>query len=63
MLHAASGRAPSLALAPIPALLACWRARARERRVLAAFDARHLADIDLTRLDVSRECAKPFWRA
>jgi len=45
------------------ALLACWRARAQERRLLAAFDERRLADIGITRLDASRECAKPFWRA
>lgn len=45
------------------ALLACWRARMTERRLLAAFDERRLKDIGLTRLDVSRECAKPFWRA
>jgi len=45
------------------ALLACWRARVQERRLLAAFDERRLADIGITRLDASRECAKPFWRA
>jgi uncharacterized protein YjiS (DUF1127 family) len=45
------------------ARLACWRARAKERRLLAALDARQLADIGITGLDASRECAKPFWRA
>jgi uncharacterized protein YjiS (DUF1127 family) len=47
----------------LTALLACWRARAQERRLLAALDQRQLADIGVTRLDASRECAKPFWRA
>jgi uncharacterized protein YjiS (DUF1127 family) len=44
-------------------LLACWRARAKARHLLAAFDERQLADIGITRLDASRESAKPFWRA
>jgi uncharacterized protein YjiS (DUF1127 family) len=45
------------------ALLACWRDRARQRRQLAQLDARQRADIGITRCDVARECAKPFWRA
>lgn len=45
----------------LAARLSCWRDRARERRQLAGLDARALADIGITRLDVARECAKPFW--
>jgi len=44
------------------ALLRRWRARAEERRLLAAFDERRLSDIGITRLDAARECTKPFWR-
>jgi uncharacterized protein YjiS (DUF1127 family) len=45
------------------ALLALWRARTRERRMLAALDERLLRDIGVTRLDAAYECDKPFWRA
>ncbi len=44
-------------------LLQGWHGRARERRLLARFDDRLLADIGITRLDQARECEKPFWRA
>ncbi|UUP17959.1 DUF1127 domain-containing protein [Nitratireductor thuwali] len=36
--------------------------RRRQRLHLAELDDRLLADIGLTRCDVKRECAKPFWR-
>jgi len=49
--------------ARVIALLVCWRARAEERRRLAALDERELRDIGLTRVDALRECAKPFWQA
>ena len=45
------------------ALLSCWRDRARQRRQLAQLDARGRADLGVTRCDVARECAKPFWQA
>ena len=37
-------------------------ARGRTRRRLARLDPHLLEDIGLTRDDVLRECAKPFWR-
>jgi uncharacterized protein YjiS (DUF1127 family) len=45
------------------ALFSRWRDRVRQRRQLARLTARERADIGITRLDVARECAKPFWRA
>jgi uncharacterized protein YjiS (DUF1127 family) len=40
-----------------------WQDRASQRYALAALDDHHLRDIGLTRSDVAREIAKPFWRA
>lgn len=40
-----------------------WCARSRERRTLIGLDDRMLRDLGLTRTDVYREVAKPFWRA
>jgi uncharacterized protein YjiS (DUF1127 family) len=40
-----------------------WCARDRERRSLIGLDDRMLRDLGLTRTDVHREAAKPFWRA
>ena len=40
-----------------------WQRRYLERQALAAFDDHRLGDIGLTREDVAREIAKPFWRA
>ncbi len=39
-----------------------WRERRRDRDVLSRLDDRMLADIGLSRGDVMREIAKPFWR-
>ena len=39
-----------------------WQERARARRDLSMIDDRLLRDIGLTRFDVARETAKPFWR-
>jgi Uncharacterized conserved small protein len=36
--------------------------RHRQRHSLAALDDRLLRDVGLSRVDVSRECEKPFWR-
>jgi uncharacterized protein YjiS (DUF1127 family) len=44
-------------------LLAEWRRRLRSRAALARLCDRDLRDIGLTRSDLARECAKPFWRA
>jgi uncharacterized protein YjiS (DUF1127 family) len=44
-------------------LLLVWQRRYLERQALANFDGHRLDDIGLTREDVSREIAKPFWRS
>jgi uncharacterized protein YjiS (DUF1127 family) len=49
-------------IARLGAILRLWRRRLRERRQLAEFKERDLRDLALTRLDVAREIAKPFWR-
>ena len=36
--------------------------RARQRRALAGFDDRLLADIGVSRVDAARETNKPCWR-
>lgn len=38
-----------------------WQERARQRRQLSELDERMLQDIGVTRADVDREIAKPFW--
>ena len=42
--------------------LRLWRARHRERRAFPVLDDRDLLDMRLSRWDVERELAKPFWR-
>ena len=44
-------------------LLMVWQRRYAERRAMAAFEAHRLEDIGLTREEVAREVAKPFWQA
>ncbi len=44
-------------------LLLFWQERYAQRQALAALEDHRLADIGLTREDVAREVAKPFWRA
>jgi uncharacterized protein YjiS (DUF1127 family) len=39
-----------------------WGARRRQRRALRRLDGRALQDLGLSRADVEREAAKPFWR-
>jgi uncharacterized protein YjiS (DUF1127 family) len=43
-------------------LLARWYQRRRQRLDLAELDDHLLADIGVTREEVRRECAVPFWR-
>ena len=40
-----------------------WRARSRHRQILSELDDRMLRDVGLTRADVHREVAKPFWQS
>jgi uncharacterized protein YjiS (DUF1127 family) len=42
--------------------LRLWRSRARERRAFHVVEDRDLRDLGLSRYDVARELAKPFWR-
>ncbi len=44
-------------------LLDSWRARYRQRLVLAMLDDHLLSDIGLSREDVAKQMSKPFWRA
>ena len=39
-----------------------WLERSRQRRALARLDDHLLRDIGLTREEVRRECANPFWK-
>lgn len=42
--------------------LVLWQERAAQRHHLADIGERQLKDVGLTRDDVMREAAKPFWR-
>ncbi|MGD0433403.1 MAG: DUF1127 domain-containing protein [Acetobacteraceae bacterium] len=42
--------------------LGVWRSRYRERHAFPVLDHRELRDLGLSRWDVERELAKPFWR-
>jgi uncharacterized protein YjiS (DUF1127 family) len=39
-----------------------WLTRIRDRQMFAALDRRDLSDLSLSRWEVERELAKPFWR-
>ena len=43
--------------------LRIWHWRVRTRRQLLTLGDRMLADIGVSRVDASREAAKPFWQA
>jgi uncharacterized protein YjiS (DUF1127 family) len=43
-------------------LLRLWGSRIRERRAFPELNERELSDLRLSRWDVERELAKPFWR-
>jgi uncharacterized protein YjiS (DUF1127 family) len=49
-------------LAAATRLIAQWIERSRQRQALASLEERMLRDIGITRVDVARECEKPFWR-
>jgi uncharacterized protein YjiS (DUF1127 family) len=44
-------------------LVLTWQDRARERRELGRLTDRDLNDIGLSRAEITREAAKPFWHA
>jgi len=44
-------------------MLLTWHDRARQRYQLAQLDEAALKDLGLSRVDVARECRKPFWQA
>lgn len=50
-------------IADLGILFRLWRQRAVERRMAAQFSDRDLWDAGLTRGDICRELARPFWRA
>jgi uncharacterized protein YjiS (DUF1127 family) len=39
-----------------------WRARAQERQAFARLEYRELRDLGVSRWEVERELARPFWR-
>lgn len=57
--HGPATRAPSRGAKPT--LLERWSAVAAERRALAGLDDAALKDLGLSRADVARETARPFW--
>ena len=42
--------------------LRLWRSRFNDRREFPVLEERELRDLGLSRWDVERELAKPFWR-
>ena len=51
-----------MTIASLRTLFRLWRQRNRERRLAAQFTDRDLWDVGLTRGDLHREFAHPFWR-
>lgn len=60
--HRELRRGPAGVLPWVLDILLTWQERARERRRLLMLDDRLLRDIGLSRADVEREAALPFWR-
>jgi len=56
-------RGITLRVSTIWRLLLVWQRRYAERQAMARFEAHRLKDIGLSREQVAREIAKPFWRA
>jgi uncharacterized protein YjiS (DUF1127 family) len=44
-------------------LIGRWRTRVQERKAFAKMNHRDLHDIGVSRWEIERELAKPFWRA
>lgn len=59
---AGPGRSWRRACTTVWEILLDWQERAAQRRRLEAMSDRMLKDIGLSRSDVARESAKPFWR-
>jgi len=59
--HVAPARKPSRLLGLLLSVEK-WADRHEQRRDLASLDDHMLHDIGLSRADVEREAAKPFWR-
>jgi uncharacterized protein YjiS (DUF1127 family) len=53
---------PTGILGAVTHVLGVWRTRIRDRDAFLALDYRDLRDINLSRWEVERELAKPFWR-
>lgn len=54
---------PLEALSGLWRLLILWNSRWQDREQLRTMDPRILRDIGLSRREVERELAKPFWKA
>jgi uncharacterized protein YjiS (DUF1127 family) len=52
----------SAAVQSVVRTLRLWRRRIRDRHAFPVLDERDLRDMRLSRRDVERELAKPFWR-
>lgn len=50
------------AVGAVTRILRLWGGRARERHALSLVEERDLRDLGLSRYDVQRELAKPFWQ-
>jgi uncharacterized protein YjiS (DUF1127 family) len=57
-----STRSSTTAREWISRTIATWRTRIDERRAFANLEYRDLRDMGLSRWEVDRERAKPFWR-
>jgi uncharacterized protein YjiS (DUF1127 family) len=49
-------------LSSLARTLRLWRSRIRDRNAYPLLDERDLRDLRVSRWDVERELAKPFWR-
>jgi uncharacterized protein YjiS (DUF1127 family) len=61
-LHRPSTARPRGIMASLTRIAEIWRTRIKDRQAFAALDHRDLRDLRLSRWEVERELAKPFWR-